>query len=470
MGDLKKSGARETRRDVPYHPAAETSVLGGLMLENDRWDEIAPLLKPTDFYLSVNQTIFRETERLVSAGMPIDLITLSESMERRGMLKRCGGFAYLAELSKNTPSAANIVAYAEIVRECSRARQLMKLGSGIYQQASQLQLSDGRGISTLRQVTDALVEQSEKELFELAQQNTPQACLSITAQASDVLLWLESVSGGTGVTGVPTGFAELDARTCGWQDGDLILIGARPSMGKTALAVAHALAALYGCPAEKTVQFYSIEMPAQQLMLRLMSILARVPLTRLRSGNLTSHDLELVCGEVGTVSQWENRFLIDDSTYQTPATLRTSVRRNARKYGKPALILVDYLQMMVCPEKKENRTQEIQEISRSLKALAKEMKCPVIALSQLNRALEQRADKRPNCGDLRDSGSLEQDADVILFLYRDEAYHENTPDRGVAELILGKQRQGPLGTVKARYEGEYTRFSEYHLGYGGTTA
>ncbi len=346
----------------------------------------------------------------------------------------------------------------------------MKLGSGIYQQASQLQPSDGRGISTLRQVTDALVEQSEKELFELALQNTPQACLSITAQASDVLLWLESVSGGTGVTGVPTGFAELDARTCGWQDGDLILIGARPSLGKTALAVAHALAALYGCPAEKTVQFYSIEMPARQLMLRLMSILARVPLTRLRSGNLTSYDLELVCGAAGTVSQWENRFLIDDSTYQTPATLRTSVRRNARKYGKPALILVDYLQLMVCPEKKENRTQEIQEISRSLKALAKEMKCPVIALSQLNRALEQRADKRPNCGDLRDSGSLEQDADVILFLYRDEAYHENTPDRGVAELILGKQRQGPLGTVKARYEGEYTRFSEYHLGYGGTTA
>ncbi|EIT6901419.1 replicative DNA helicase [Salmonella enterica] len=470
MGDLKKSGARETRRDVPYHPAAETSVLGGLMLDNDRWDEIAPLLKPTDFYLSVNQTIFSETERLVSAGMPIDLITLSESLERRGMLKRCGGFAYLAELSKNTPSAANIVAYAEIVRECSRARQLMKLGSSIYQQASQLQPSDGRGISTLRQVTDALVEQSEKELFELALQNTPQACLSITAQASDVLLWLESVSGGTGVTGVPTGFAELDARTCGWQDGDLILIGARPSLGKTALAVAHALAALYGCPAEKTVQFYSIEMPAQQLMLRLMSILARVPLTRLRSGNLTSYDLELVCGAAGTVSQWENRFLIDDSTYQTPATLRTSVRRNARKYGKPALILVDYLQLMVCPEKKENRTQEIQEISRSLKALAKEMKCPVIALSQLNRALEQRADKRPNCGDLRDSGSLEQDADVILFLYRDEAYHENTPDRGVAELILGKQRQGPLGTVKARYEGEYTRFSEYHLGYGGTTA
>ncbi|EJY6447345.1 replicative DNA helicase, partial [Salmonella enterica] len=269
--------------------------------------------------------------------------------------------------------------------------------------------------------------------------------------------------------GVPTGFAELDAKTCDWQDGDLILIGARPSMGKTAQAITHALAALEGGPAEKTVQFYSIEMPAQQLMLRLISILARVPLTRLRSGNLTSYDLELVCSAAGTLSQWENRFLIDDSTYQTPAALRTSVRRNARKYGKPALILVDYLQLMVCPEKKENRTQEIQDISRSLKALAKEMTCPVIALSQLNRSLEQRADKRPNNGDLRDSGSLEQDADVILFLYRDEVYHENTPERGVAELILGKQRQGPLGTVKARYEGEYTRFSEYHLGYGATT-
>ncbi|EBY8645465.1 replicative DNA helicase, partial [Salmonella enterica subsp. enterica serovar Java] len=383
---------------------------------------------------------------------------------------RCGGFAYLAEMSKNTPSAANIVAYAEIVRECSRARQLMKLGSSLYQQAALLQPSDGKGISTLKQVTDSLVEQGEKALFNLAQQNVPQACLSITTQASDVMTWLESVAGGNGMTGVPTGFSELDAKTCGWQNGDLILIGARPSMGKTALAVGHALAALYGCPVDRTVQFYSIEMPAPQLMLRLMSILAGVPLTRLRSGNLTGHDLELVCGAVGTLSQWENRFLIDDTSYQTPATLRTSVRRNARKYGEPALILVDYLQLMVCPEKKENRTQEIQEISRSLKALAKEMRCPVIALSQLNRGLEQRADKRPNNGDLRDSGSLEQDADVILFLYRDEAYNENTTERGVAELILSKQRQGPLGTVRTRFEGEYTRFSEYHLGYGGAAA
>ncbi|ELZ8474640.1 replicative DNA helicase [Salmonella enterica] len=455
--------------DAPYHQGAETSVLGGLMLDNDRWDEVAPLLTSTDFYISVNQLIYRETERLVSAGYPIDLITLSESLERRGLLERCGGFAYLAELSKNTPSAANIVAYAEIVRECSRARRLMKLGSSLYQQAALLQPSDGKGISTLKQVTDSLVEQGEKELFNLAQQNVPQACLSITTQASDVMTWLESVADGAGVTGVPTGFAELDAKTCGWQNGDLILIGARPSMGKTAMAVEHALAALYGCPVDRTVQFYSIEMPASQLMLRLMSILARVPLTRLRSGNLTSHDLELLCGAVGTLSQWENRFLIDDTSYQTPATLRTSARRNARKYGEPALILVDYLQLMVCPEKKENRTQEIQEISRSLKALAKEMRCPVIALSQLNRGLEQRADKRPNNGDLRDSGSLEQDADVIIFLYRDEAYNENTLERGVAELILGKQRQGPLGTVKARYEGEYTRFSEYHLGYGGAT-
>ncbi|HIB1388686.1 TPA: SPI-7-type island replicative DNA helicase [Salmonella enterica subsp. enterica serovar Muenchen] len=467
MADIK---VMKPHHDAPYHQGAETSVLGGLMLDNDRWDEVAPLLTSTDFYISVNQLIYRETERLVSAGYPIDLITLSESLERRGLLERCGGFAYLAEMSKNTPSAANIVAYAEIVRECSRARQLMKLGSSLYQQAALLQPSYGKGISTLKQVTDSLVEQGEKALFNLAQQNVPQACLSITTQASDVMTWLESVAGGSGMTGVPTGFSELDAKTCGWQNGDLILIGARPSMGKTALAVGHALAALYGCPVDRTVQFYSIEMPAPQLMLRLLSILARVPLTRLRSGNLTAHDLELVCGAVGTLSQWENRFLIDDTSYQTPATLRTSARRNARKYGEPALILVDYLQLMVCPEKKENRTQEIQEISRSLKALAKEMRCPVIALSQLNRGLEQRADKRPNNGDLRESGSLEQDADVILFIYRDEVYNENTTERGVAELILSKQRQGPLGTVRTRFEGEYTRFSEYHLGYGGAAA
>lgn len=438
---------------LPFNVGAETGVMGGLMLENDRWDEIAPLLNSGDFYYPQHQTIFREIEQLVSAGLPIDLITLSESMERKDLLARCGGFAYLAELSKETPSAANIVAYACIVRECSLARQLMKLGHDIHQQAGARQVD----------IAD-VIEQAEKQLFSLTQQKSDQVCLSLTAQVSDVLTHLDSMTGSHGVTGTPTGFGELDVKTCGWQDGDLILLGARPSMGKTALALLHALAALAGRP-DKTVQLYSLEMPTRQLILRLLSQLARVPLAHLRSGQLSEGEWGLLSSVMADMSAWEGRLLIDDTSYQTPATLRMSARRNVRKYGQPSLILVDYLQLMVCPGK-ENRTQEISEISRALKALAKELKCPVLALSQLNRGLEQRADKRPNNGDLRDSGSLEQDADVIVFLYRDEVYDEHTAEQGVAELIVGKQRQGPLGTVRTRFEGEYTRFSEYHFGYG----
>ncbi|EBB1739704.1 replicative DNA helicase, partial [Salmonella enterica] len=342
-----------------FNVGAETGVLGGLMLENDRWDEIAPLLNSGDFYYSQHQTIFRVIEQLVSTGQPIDLITLTESMERKDLLVRCGGFAYLAELSKNTPSAANIVAYAEIVREYSRKRQLVKLGHELHQQASVGDVD-----------TSGLIEKAEKQLFSLAQQACgPEVCLSVTTQVSETIGWLESVSGGSGVTGTPTGFTELDEKTCGWQDGDLILLGARPSMGKTAEALKHAVAALEGSP-DKTVQFYSIEMPTQQLILRLLSMLAMVPFDKLRKGQLSEGQWALLSDAMAKLSSWEGRLLIDDTSYQTPSTLRISARRNVRKYGQSSLILVDYLQLMSCPGR-ENRTQEIQEISRSLKSLAK---------------------------------------------------------------------------------------------------
>ena len=427
------------------------------MLDNDRWDEVAPLLNAADFYYGPHQMLFREIERLVSAGQPIDLITLTESLERKGLLERCGSFAYLAELSKNTPSAANIVAYAGIVRDYSRRRQLMRLGHELHLQAGGTDAD-----------TAGLIDKAEKQLFSLSLEvNVPEVCLSVTTQVADTVGWLESVSGGSGVTGTPTGFRELDEKTCGWQDGDLILLGARPSMGKTAEALKHATAALEGCP-DKTVQFYSIEMPTQQLILRLLSGLSRVPFDSLRKGQLSEGQWVLLSEAIAQMTSWEGRLLIDDTSSQTPSTLRISARRNVRKYGQPALILVDYLQLMSCPGR-ENRTQEIQEISRSLKALAKELKCPVAALSQLNRSVEQRQDKRPTLSDLRDSGSLEQDADVIMFLYRDEVYDDCSPDKGIAEIILGKQRQGPLGTVKTRFEGEHMRFSEYHLGYEGAS-
>ena len=442
----------DNRRNIPgvYSPEAGQSVIGGLMLDNDRWDDVALLLNADDFFLKVHKAIFQEMTRLITAGKPLDLITLSESIERRGKdaLEQLGGFAYLAELAKNTPSAANIVAYSEIVARNSRGRQLAAIGAEITESVKM----PGTDI-------ERLMETAEQKITRLAERAEPEQAVTLIDGMEKLLTELERrCNVPDGITGTPTGFDEFDAMTSGLQPGDLVLIAARPSMGKTAFLINLLLNSLLK-KAGSMGQFYSLEQPVEQILMRMVASLGSVDLTHLKSGLMDDEDWARVSGAYSMMTEdFNNRLIIDDTGSLTPAMLRIRARRNARRYGHPSIIGLDYLQLMRCPDQ-ENRTQEIAEISRSLKALAKEMGCPVVALSQLNRQLESRADKRPNNGDLRDSGALEQDADVIVFIYRDEVYHENTEDKGVAEIIISKQRQGPTGTIRLQYEGRFTRFN-----------
>ncbi|MGE4668590.1 SPI-7-type island replicative DNA helicase [Yersinia enterocolitica] len=431
----------------PHSVEAEQSVLGGLMLDNDRWDDIATVISAESFFSRPHQLIFSAMKTLLEQGKPIDLITVTESIEQQGQLEQAGGFAYLAELSKNTPSAANVVAYAEYVASYGQKRQLLSLGHDLVGQASDARTDLAK-----------LLEDTERRLFSIGEQHSSDTVADMPTVVESYLERLEQRCGNhDDIVGTPTGFEQLDELTTGLQSGDLILVAGRPSMGKTALGLAMCEGALNG-RVTQSVQIYSLEMPAEQLLSRFIAMLGRVPLQNLRSGNMSDEHWGRVSAAIKILlTDWKNRLLIDDSSYMTPSILRSRIRKNARKHGTPSLILLDYLQLMRCPGQ-ENRTQEIAEISRSLKVLAKEIGCPVVALSQLNRALENRPDKRPNNGDLRDSGALEQDADVIIFIYRDELYDDRTPDRGMAEIIIGKQRNGPIGTVKVQYQSEITRF------------
>ncbi|MGL4859094.1 MAG: SPI-7-type island replicative DNA helicase [Enterobacteriaceae bacterium] len=437
---------------MPHSLGAEQSVLGGLMLDNDRWDEIAPLLTADSFFSPAHQKIFAVMQALLQRNLPIDLITLSEELERVRQLEHVGGFAYLAELSKNTPSAANIVAYAEYVSIGRQKRQLLALGHDLA----------GRAKDASTDVS-VLMEEAEQRLFDIAGLQAAGKQFDLVSSLGTYFDRLEQRCKSENlITGTPTPFERLNSMTSGLQDSDLILLAARPSMGKTALALGLCEGALQ-TRKERPVQIYSLEMPIDQLLSRFVAMLGRVPLQHLRNGNMGDEDWAKVAEASKILLEWKDRLLIDDDSFMTPSILRSRVRRNVRKYGHPSLILLDYLQLMRCPGQ-ENRTQEIAEISRSLKALAKEIGCPVVALSQLNRSLENRADKRPNNGDLRDSGALEQDADVIIFIYRDEVYDEHTLDKGVAELIVGKQRNGPIGTVKVKYQAQITRFEDFSGG------
>ncbi|MGX5056695.1 SPI-7-type island replicative DNA helicase [Enterobacter asburiae] len=428
---------------------AEQCVLGGLMLDNERWDEVAMLISAEDFYSRPHCVIYQEMTRLAIAGRPLDLLTISESIESQGKLAQLGGFAYLAEISKNIPSAANIIAYCEIVVRYSRARQLARIGAEITHDIRQ----PGNDIAHI-------MEKAERDITRLAERAEPEQGVTLLEGMERLLPELERrCSVPDGITGTPTGFEELDAVTSGLQAGDLVLIAARPSMGKTAFLISLLLNSLQKKFGSKG-QLYSMEQPTEQILMRMLASLGSIDLTHLKSGMMDDEDWARATDASGLLmGDLNDSLIIDDTGSLTPAMLRIRARRNARHYGHPSIIGLDYLQLMRCPDQ-ENRTQEIAEISRSLKALAKEMMCPVVALSQLNRQLESRADKRPNNGDLRDSGALEQDADVIVFIYRDEVYHEDTNDKGVAEIIISKQRQGPTGTIRLKYEGRYTRFSD----------
>ncbi|UXZ97273.1 replicative DNA helicase [Pseudomonas phytophila] len=427
----------------PHSVEAEQAVLGGLMLDNESWDLIADRIKADDFFRREHRLIFQSIATLAESNRPFDVVTVSDSMRE---IDEAGGLGYLGEIAMNTPSVANIKAYADTVSNRAHLRRLISHGYGCAREASDPQ-------------ADASVVQDviEQQLFALGQGHQTSDFVDVNQMLLQVVDKIDlRFNAGESVVGVPTGLADLDELTGGLQPADLIILAARPSMGKTSLALNFVDAALQK-DTESTVQFYSLEMPAEAIIYRLLSILGHLNLEKLIRGQLEDEDWPKLSMAVARINAYGDRLVIDDQAGLTPSAIRARARRGARRFGKPALIMVDYLQMMQCPGK-ENRANEISEISRSLKALGKEFNCPVVALSQLNRELERRPNKRPINADLRDSGALEQDADLILFVYRDEVYHPDTEHKGIAELILGKHRNGSLGTVRTAFIPQHTRF------------
>ncbi|HHW7475282.1 TPA: replicative DNA helicase, partial [Mannheimia haemolytica] len=416
---------------------AEAAVIGGLLLDNSVFDEVISKINSTDFYFGVHQVLFKGITDMIEAGKPVDILTLDEYFKQKNLLNDIGGFAYLAEVSKNTPSAANVGAYADVVLLHSKHRQLLKLGQFIVDQTQSAKTPEK---------LESLIDEVEKQMTEFSLSDHTKSATDLSDIFASMLSRMElSAKNGDPVTGTPTGIQGIDEATTGGQPGDLIVIGARPSMGKTAFSQTiayHTLEKFESAP----VFYHSMEMPADQILQRFLAMRARVGLQNIRQADrLDDEEWAKLTAAMGYILEhWKNRLVIDDEGSLTPQKLRTKVRQNARKYGKPSAIFIDYIQLMQTSQRYENRNLEIANISRSLKLLAKEMDCPVYALSQLNRSLEQRANKRPINSDLRESGSLEQDADVILFIYRDEVYDADSPFKGTAEIIIGKQRNGPL--------------------------
>lgn len=451
MSDIKDR-QMEGLKLPPHSLEAEQSVLGGLMIDNERWDNVSERVTAEDFYSRPHRTIFSQMQRLLELGRPIDLITLSEALEQNAELDSVGGFAYLAELSKNTPSAANINAYADIVRERAVVRDMIKVAN---------EIADA-GFDPQGRTSEDLLDFAESRVFQIAETraNKDEGPKAIDAILEETVEKIEQLyqKPHDGVTGVSSGYQDLDKKTAGLQKSDLIIVAARPSMGKTTFAMN--LCENAAMTEEKPVLIFSLEMPGNQIMMRMLASLSRVDQTRIRTGQLDDEDWARISSTMGILLEKRNMY-IDDSSGLTPTEVRSRARRIYREHGGLSLIMIDYLQLMRVPSLSENRTLEIAEISRSLKALAKELQVPVVALSQLNRSLEQRADKRPVNSDLRESGSIEQDADLIMFIYRDEVYHESSDLKGVAEIIIGKQRNGPIGTVRLTFNGQWSRFDNY---------
>lgn len=429
----------------PHSIEAEQSVLGGLMLNNEAWFDLVEIASAKDFYRTQHQIIFEAMMNLANADEPLDAVTIAERLRSQGLLEKVGDVTYLAELAESTPGASNVLAYGRIVRERSVMRQLIGAANRIADAAF---APEGRD-------SDQLVEMAEQSVFEIAenrsQDSGPEKVTTLLEEAVKKVDFLHSNKGA--ITGVATGFSDLDDKTAGLQRSDLVIVAARPSMGKTAFAVNMVEHAVMS---GSKVLVFSMEMPSEQIVMRMLSSLGRIDQTRLRSGELQDDDWNRFTGAVSQLR--DKQLFIDDTPALTPGDVRSRARRVSRELGGLDMIVVDYLQLMRTAEKSESRTNEISEISRSLKALAKEMRCPVVALSQLNRALESRPDKRPMNSDLRESGAIEQDADVILFIYRDEVYNEETEDKGIAEIIIGKQRNGPIGKVRLSFIGNLTKF------------
>jgi len=438
--------------NIPPHDVdAEQSVLGSLMISPDAWDKVADIIVADDFYKHAHRLIFNAIIRLINNNQSIDYLTIKSDLENHNQIEEAGGRAYLIELAKNTPSASNVAAYANAIRERAVIREVISAAHDIAEAGFNPQGREAKDILDI----------AETKVFEIAEKRTTanegpidvKVALKSTIDRIDVL-----AKQGSEVTGVSSGFADLDKMTSGLQPADLVIVAARPSMGKTTFAMNLCENAMM--LQEKPVLVFSLEMPYEQIMMRMLASLGRINQTSIRTARLNDDDwfrLQQVTRELAD----KDNLYIDDSSGLTPMELRTRARKLARERGGLSLIMVDYLQLMRVPSISENRTLEIAEISRSLKALAKELNVPVVALSQLNRGLEQRADKRPINSDLRESGAIEQDADLIMFIYRDEVYNENSDQKGVAEIIIGKQRNGPIGTCRLTFQGQFSRFDNY---------
>ncbi len=453
MSSSTRSTIRDSQVDnlkIPPHSIeAEQSVLGGLMLDNQAWDKVADRLQEKDFYRPEHRLIFRVIADLANRGTPLDVVTVTEALKNINEINNMGGEIYLFELARNTPTAANISAYADIVRERSVLRQLIEVASSISSTAF---APEGRG-------SIELLDEAERRVFQIAEHGArgggPVRVSELLAKTVDRIDTL--FHSGQAITGLSTGYRDLDDMTSGFQAADLVVIAGRPSMGKTAFAIN--IAEHAAIKNKEPVLVFSMEMPGESLAMRMLSSLGRIDQHRIRIGKLEDDDWPRITSAVSMLS--EANMFIDDTPALSPGEVRSRARRVAREHGKLGLIVIDYLQLMQVQGYKENRTAEVSEISRNLKALAKELNVPVIALSQLNRSLEQRTDKRPVMSDLRESGGIEQDADIILFIYRDEVYNENSPNKGTAEIIIAKQRNGPIGKVNLTFLGKYTRFENF---------
>jgi replicative DNA helicase len=436
----------------PHSIEAEQSVLGGLLLSAEGWDSVAEVVVASDFYRTGHRLIFRQITQLAEASEPVDVITVADKLEARGELDTAGGLPYLAELAQNTPSASNIRAYAQVVRERACLRKLIEAAQDIAES----------GFNPEGRTSDELVDQAERRIMQIAEDGFKAGGpRDVNPLLQSALVRIEELfqSGGE-ITGLSTGFIELDRMTSGLQNSDLVIVAGRPSMGKTSFAmnlVEHAV-----LTQTKPILVFSMEMPADSLIIRMLASIGRIDSTRLRNGKLEQEDWPKLSAAVTKLK--DVPLFIDDTPALTPTEVRSRARRVAREHGGLGMIMVDYLQLMQVAGSSEGRTAEISEISRSLKAIAKEFKVPMVALSQLNRALEQRPNKRPVNSDLRESGAIEQDADVIMFIYRDEVYHEESEDKGVAEIIIGKQRNGPIGICRLAFLGQYTRFENLARG------
>ncbi len=442
----------ESLKLPPHSLEAEQSVLGGLLIDNAAWDKIIDILKESDIYREDHRLIFRHVGQLIAASKPADVITVFESLKSVNKADDIGGLEYLNALAQNVPSAANIRRYAELVRDRGILRKLIGVSEEISSAAFNTQ---GKPVSEI-------LDEAESKVFSIAEEGSRGTqgfadIQSLLTQAVERIDELYCREGNSEVTGIPTGFTDLDRMTSGLQEGDLVIVAGRPSMGKTAFSIniGEHVAMETGMP----VLVFSMEMGGTQLAMRMLGSVGRLDQNRLRTGRLNNEDWPRLTHAIQKLN--DTQIYIDETPALTPMELRARARRQARMCGKLGLIVVDYLQLMSSNSQGENRATEISEISRNLKGLAKELNCPVIALSQLNRSLEQRPNKRPIMSDLRESGAIEQDADLILFIYRDEVYNPDSADLGTAEIIVGKQRNGPIGHCRLTFLGQFTKFENF---------